>query len=242
MLLHRPYVTAILAMSTDGKIADFQNSPAKFGSKLDKAHLENQIAISDAALFGAATLRAYGTTLTVSNPNLLQQREKADKPSQPLHIVITESAKLNPEIRFFQQPVRRWLLTTRVGADFWHNRQEFERVLVFERDSGKMNGKTNQGIDLTAALENFKLEGIENLAVLGGGTLVASMFELDLIDELWLTVCPLVLGGVTAPTPVEGHGFLENFAPRLELMEVQTAENEVFLHYRVKREKRNLLM
>ncbi|PAX53370.1 RibD family protein [Brunnivagina elsteri] len=236
MFLHRSYVTVILAMSADGKIADFKSSPAKFGSKLDKAHLENQIAISDAALFGAATLRAYGTTLTVSNPDLLQQREKADKPSQPLHIVITESAKLNPEIRFFQQPVRRWLLTTHVGADFWYDRQEFEKVLVFERNSGKINGKTNQRIDLIAALESFKQEGIENLAVLGGGTLVASMFELDLIDELWLTVCPLVLGGLTAPTPVEGNGSLENLAPRLELMEVRTAENEVFLHYRVKRE------
>jgi 5-amino-6-(5-phosphoribosylamino)uracil reductase len=236
MSLHRPYVTVILAMSADGKIADFQSSPAKFGSKLDKAHLENQIAISDAALFGAATLRAYGTTMTVSNPDLLEQREKANKPSQPLHIVITESAKLNPEIRFFQQTVRRWLLTTSVGADFWRNRQEFDRVLVFERDSGKINGKSNQRIDLTAALEKFQMEGIENLAVLGGGTLVASMFELDLIDELWLTVCPLVLGGVTAPTPLGGNGFLENLAPRLELMDVQTAESEVFLHYRVKRE------
>jgi 5-amino-6-(5-phosphoribosylamino)uracil reductase len=235
MLAHSPYVTVILAMSADGKIADFQSSAARFGSKSDKAHLENQIAISDAVLFGGATLRAYGTTLTVSNPDLLQQREKADKPSQPLHIVITESAKLNPEIRFFQQSIRRWLVTTHLGAVFWHNRQEFERILVFERDSGKINGRINQQIDIKAALHNFKLAGIENLAVLGGGTLVASMFELGLIDELWLTVCPLVLGGMTAPTPVGGNGFLENLAPRLELMEVQTAENEVFLHYRVVR-------
>ncbi|NJL61001.1 MAG: RibD family protein [Methylacidiphilales bacterium] len=228
MLLHRPYVTVILAMSADGKIADFQRSPAKFGSKLDKAHLENQIASSDAVLFGAATLRAYGTTMTVSKPDLLQHREKADKPSQPLHIVITESAKLNPEIRFFQQPVRRWLLTTHVGASFWQNRLEFERILVFERDCEKKDREINQKIDITAALEHFQIEGIRNLAVLGGGTVVASMFELDLIDELWLTVCPLILGGAIAPTPVEGKGFLEKLAPRLELMDVQTAENEVF--------------
>ncbi|NEQ19698.1 MAG: riboflavin deaminase, partial [Microcoleus sp. SIO2G3] len=75
--------------------------------------------------------------------------------------------------------------------------------------------------------------GIKRLAVLGGGELVASMLELDLIDEFWLTICPLILGGSTAPTPVEGSGFLPEFAKRLELMAVQTVEQEVFLHYRL---------
>ncbi|MEA5570707.1 RibD family protein [Calothrix sp. UHCC 0171] len=231
MLQHHPYVTVILAMSADGKIADFKSSAARFGSKFDKAHLEKQIAVADAVLLGAGTLRAYGTTLTVSNPNLLQHREKTDKPLQPLHIVITESANLNPEIRFFQQPVRRWLLTTQEGANFWRKRWEFERIFTFAANLG--NEQLNQKINITAALAQFKLEGIDNLAVLGGGKLVAAMFELDLVDELWLTVCPLVLGGEIAPTPVAGNGFLENFAPRLELLEVKTVENEVFLHYRV---------
>lgn len=50
-------------------------------------------------------------------------------------------------------------------------------------------------------------------------------------DELWLTVCPLLLGGATAPTPVEGEGFCLALAPRLELLSVQANNQEVFLHY-----------
>lgn len=103
MVQHRPHTTVVLAMSADGKIADFRRSPARFGSKADKAHLEKQIAASDATLFGASTLRAYGTTLTVSHPTLLQNRTKAGKSTQPVHIVITQSGNLNPEIHFFQQ-------------------------------------------------------------------------------------------------------------------------------------------
>jgi 5-amino-6-(5-phosphoribosylamino)uracil reductase len=229
MLIRRPQVTVILAMSADGKIADFQHSAARFGSKNDKAHLEKQIAATDAVLFGAGTLRAYGTTLTITNPNLLEHRENSGKVSQPLHILITETADINPEIRFFKQPVRRWLLTTESGASFWRHRFEFEQILVF-KDNLKL---PQEKINLSAALQHLATVGIEKLAVLGGSQLVASMIEQNLVDELWLTICPLILGGTNAPTPIGGVGFTEKMAPRLELLEVQTIDQEIFLHYRV---------
>ncbi|MEH1769839.1 MAG: RibD family protein [Nostoc sp.] len=243
MLQPRPHTTVVLAMSVDGKIADFKRSPARFGSRVDKAHLEKQIAASDAVLFGAGTLGAYGTTLTVSDPTLVQLRDQAGKPPQPVHIVTTRSANLNPEIHFFQQPVRRWLLTTTAGAVSWKGRlqtlsstlgngveeypSEFEQILVFETPTRE--------IDMSAALKHLATLHITRLVVLGGGKLVASLLELDLIDELWLTVCPLILGGNTAPTPVDGKGFLPNLAPKLQLLEVNTVEQEVFLHYRLQR-------
>lgn len=225
MVQHRPHTTVVLAMSVDGKIADYKRSPARFGSSADKAHLEKQIATSDAVLMGAGTLRAYGTTLTVSDKTLLQNRRQQGKAVQPTHIVITHSGDLDPEIRFFQQPVKRWLLTTPRGNTYWQGRSEFERILVCDTATGK--------IDIVAALKHLTSLHISRLSVLGGGQLVASMLESNLIDELWLTICPLILGGSNAPTAVEGTGFLEKLAPRLELLEVKPLEQEVFLHYRV---------
>jgi len=227
MAQHRPHTTVVLAMSADGKITDFRRSPARFGSGADKAHLEKQIAASDAVVLAAGTLRAYGTTLTVTNPTLLQHRIQDGKPAQPVHIVITHSGNLNPEIKFFTQPIKRWLLTTKTGAIFWQGRSEFEKILVFETPTGKT--------DTAAALRHLASIDITRLAVLGGGQLVASMVSLDLIDEFWLTICPLILGGAKAPTPVEGKGFLSDLAPRLKLLEVSTVEQEVFLHYQVQR-------
>jgi 5-amino-6-(5-phosphoribosylamino)uracil reductase len=75
--------------------------------------------------------------------------------------------------------------------------------------------------------------GIKRLGILGGGELVASLLAADLIDEVWLTVCPLLLGGATAPTPVGGEGFPSKLARRLELLDVETIEQEVYLHYRL---------
>ncbi|MCJ8278591.1 MAG: RibD family protein [Rivularia sp. ALOHA_DT_140] len=219
----RPQTTVILAMSADGKIADVTRSPARFGSINDKTHLEKQIATKDAVLFGAGTLRAYGTTLTISHPDLLQHRFKDGKTPQPVHIVISDSGDLNPELRFFKQPVERWLVSTATGARFWQARSEFKRILVSETST--------EEVDIRSALENLTTLGIAQLGILGGGKLVANLLELNLIDNIWLTICPLILGGKDAPTPVDGSGFLAKLAPRLQLMEVRTENQEVFLHY-----------
>lgn len=225
----RPRTTVVLAMSVDGKIADVKRSPARFSSVADQTHLEQQIATADAVLFGAGTLRTYETTLSISNPQLLQQRAKHNLPSQPVQIVASLSAHIDPQIRFFRQPVNRWLLTTTIGAKKWKNSTDFERILVSETPAAI-------GIDWVSALQQLATLGISHLAVLGGGELVASLIADDLIDEFWLTICPLILGGADAPTPVEGTGFSpEDLAPRLQLLSVETINEEVFLHYRRQR-------
>lgn len=225
---NRPHTVVVLAMSADGKIADAWRSPARFGSATDRAHLERQIAQSDAMLFGGATLRAYGTTLRVTDPTLLQQRQQQGKPAQPVQVVCSESGHLNPEMPFFQQAVPRWLLTSLAGAEQWRDRPEFEQVLTPFSAEGKL--------DWQAALQWLFDRGIRQLTVGGGGELVASLLSADLVDEFWLTVCPLLLGGTQAPTPVGGTGFLPSLAPQLELRSAEAVGNEVFLHYIVQRQ------
>ena len=224
--LQYPHLTVVLAMSADGKIADRTHSPARFGSAIDKAHLERQIAQADAMLFGAGTLRAYGTTLRITHPDLLKQRQG----KQPVQIVCSRSAQINPDFPFFQQPVPRWLLTTEAAAVAWHNpplTHKFDRILTADSES--------LDLDWHQAMTQFFSLGLEKIVVAGGGELVASLFAADLIDELWLTVCPLILGGGDSPSPVGGIGFPAAIAPRLELLSVEAIGSEVFLHYRISR-------
>ncbi len=224
---NRPQTTVILAMTADGKIADRIKNPARFGSNADKAHLEAQIALVDGVIFGAGTLKAYGSSLPITNLNLLRQRQETNKPLQPVHIVVSASGNLNHQDRFFQQLIPRWLLTTETGAVAWQDNQRFERVII-----GKLL-KNNNSFDWQEILAELKQLGIENLAILGGGELVASLLSLDLIDELWLTVCPIIFGGKNAPTPVEGIGFLQSQGKKLRLLEVKQIEREIFLHYKL---------
>lgn len=228
MSIDRPQTTVILAMSADGKIADAWRSPARFGSETDKRHLQTQIAQADAVLFGANTLRAYGTTLRVTAPELVQQRQQRQLPPQPVQIVCSRSAQLERHYRFFQQPVPRWLLTTPEGAKQW-DAPEFEQILTPFTAAGSL--------DWMAAFEQFARRGLGRLVVTGGGELIASLLAVDLIDELWLTLCPLLLGGSAAPTPVTGPGFIAKLAPRLQLLSAQAIDQEVFLHYQLQRQK-----
>lgn len=244
-----PHITVVLAMSADGKIADIERSPARFGSAVDRCHLETQIAQADGILVGAGTLRAYGTSLKVSQPQLLQNRQRLGKPAQPVQIVCSGSGAIDPELRFFQQPIPRWLLTSAEGAAFWQGRPEFERVLLFysEAPDQAIGDWTlgNRALGNRAAeqtqilwpqtlwpqtLAALAALGLERLVVTGGGELVASLLAAGVIDELWLTVCPLILGGA-APSPVAGAGFLEAAAPRLVLLSAEVVGAEVFLHY-----------
>lgn len=225
-LIARPHTTVILAMSADGKIADVRRSPARFSSSTDRAHLEKQVSLADAVLFGAGTLRAYGTTLSVSNPQLKEARLQQGKPAVPIQIVCSYYAEIDPNLRFFRQSVPRWLLTTALGAKRWEsNVGSFERILVVDLAAAQL--------DWSDAFCQLTKLGIQRLGILGGGDLVASLLAADLIDEFLLTVCPVILGGERAPTPVEGEGFLSNSARSLQLLGVETIDQEVFLHYRL---------
>ena len=84
-------------------------------------------------------------------------------------------------------------------------------------------------------MHQLKNQGIEKVGLLGGGEIIGSFVEQGLIDELCLTVCPIVLGGEAAPTWCGGNGFLEASGLKLELLKSETVESEIFIHYRVVR-------
>ncbi len=225
--MNRPHTTVVLAMSADGKIADTARSAAEFSSRIDRAHLERQVAQADAILFGAGTLRAHGSAMSLRNSELIALRRQQQKPDQPIQIVCTRSGKIPTDIRFFQQKIPRWLLTTQKGAQFWQTRdqEDFEEIMTPEAAHGEIHWQQ--------ALTTLGQKGIENLAILGGGELVAALFTEQLLDKLWLTVCPLLLGGKDAPTPIEGWGLSAEQAQHLKLLSVETIDQEVFLHYEV---------
>lgn len=231
----RPHVVVVLAMSADGKIADTHRSAARFSSSADKAHLEAQIARADATLFGAGTLRAYGTTLPISNPHLIDERRQRQQPDQPIQMVCSASGNLDWRWRFFRQPVPRWLITTPSGQKVWQSsvaedteQMLFDQILV-----------SGESLNWPAIMGEFSVPTaarlpIEHLSVLGGGKLVASLLHHGLVDELYLTLCPLLIGGATAPSPVEGAGFALPAAPALKLRSARCEGDEVFLHYSVR--------
>jgi riboflavin biosynthesis pyrimidine reductase len=84
--------------------------------------------------------------------------------------------------------------------------------------------------DIVRTLEE---RGQCRILVEGGGELNFAFFKENLVDELYVTVTPRIIGGADAPTPVDGAGFLRAALKTLELVSSRRRGDEVFLRYRV---------
>lgn len=212
--------TLVLAMTVDGKITNTQRDPAQFASRRDFEQLEKQVAAADGVLIGAGTLRAHSTTMRVISEDLICDRLAQGLSPQPVQIVVSRSGALPKTLKFFQQPVPRWLLTTETGAMGWVAGAEFQRILIHPEGS----------INWPLAWQQLTNAGIAQLCILGGAEVATDLWQLNLIDELRLTICPFILGGASAPTLCEGSGL--EIRQGLKLVECQVIDDEIFMHYR----------
>lgn len=232
-----PHVTVIVAISVDGKISDTTDTPARFSSKADLDHLEAQISLLDAIIFGGNTLRAYGTSLVIKNPELLSQRQANNQPSQPLNIVCSASGNINPNLRFFSQPLPRGLLTTPQGLSNWQ-----EKVKNFKKQNSQKEDHyfqdffvNNNPFNWQEILTQLSALNYQKIGILGGGTLISSLLAENLINELWLTICPLIIGKKSAPSFLDLDLLANINSPiDLKLLEVKQVDEEIFLHYLIK--------
>jgi 5-amino-6-(5-phosphoribosylamino)uracil reductase len=175
--LPAPELRLVLAVSLDGRLAPPSGGAAQLGGRGDRRVLEEALAWADAALVGANTLRLHGTTCLIRQPDLLEQRRSQARPPQPTAVVVSRSGRFDGQLRFFSQPLTRWLL----GPSLSEAPEGFETVVPLPSWGDAM-------ADLAA-------RGQKRLVVLGGAALAGALLQEQLVDELQLTVCPQVLGG-----------------------------------------------
>jgi 5-amino-6-(5-phosphoribosylamino)uracil reductase len=171
----------VLAVSLDGRLAPASGGAAQLGGPGDRRVLEEALAWADGALVGAETLRRHGTTALIHHPDLLEARIAAGRPAQPIAIAASRSGALPPDLPFFRQPLERWLLRAAPALASASRPPGFTRYL--DRPTWEQ------------ALQELGRLGLGRLAVLGGASLAAALLRENLLQELQLTLCPLVLGG-----------------------------------------------
>jgi riboflavin biosynthesis pyrimidine reductase len=88
-------------------------------------------------------------------------------------------------------------------------------------------------LDLRAATRWLHQKwNVRRLICEGGGELNDAMFRAGLVDELYLTLCPRIIGGSKAPTIADGLGFPKLAkAEQLKLKTLKQSRNELFLTY-----------
>jgi 5-amino-6-(5-phosphoribosylamino)uracil reductase len=217
--------TLVLGMTADGKITAEDPKAPRDPDPVDYAHLEYEVSQADLILVGAGTIRAEGGTFTIRDPELLAGRNVRGQSPQPITCVVTRSLEISPDLPFFQQDVKRWIFTT--GNALKHS----SSVASLQKRADLIDlGDTE--LDWDRAYTLMAERGIRKVVAVGGGSLSAALLQAGRIDDWWLTIWPIIFGGTTAPSPVEGKGYLPANAPHLELIETRVIGSEVFLHYR----------
>ena len=89
-------------------------------------------------------------------------------------------------------------------------------------------------IDFAAALRWLRAKWkVKRLLCEGGGEVNGALFQAGLVDEVHVTLCPLILGGRAAPTLADGAGVARLAqAARLRLVSMKRFGATLFLVYR----------
>jgi riboflavin-specific deaminase-like protein len=219
-------VSINMAMTIDGKIATAARGPVALGTPYDRRQMQVIRAEHDAVLNGSTTFKAHPFPLHVKGPALIKKRLREGREPQPLSAIVSSLLELPKNTPWEKAAgAKRWI--------FSGNKAPLQRVKWWEsRGVRVLKGKGARPSPLEI-LGAFESEGIVDLLLEGGGELNAAFLEADLVDQVYLTIVPKVLGGAEAPTWFEGQGF--KLPKRFRLDRCRKVGDELYLRYKKSR-------
>lgn len=229
----RPWIILNAAMTADGKIDTFARQGAKISSERDWARVDRLRAEVDAVMVGGRTLLHEDPRLTVKSPDLRQQRRIKNCPENPAKIGIISNASLNLEGKFFGDGSSQVII-------FTTSQTPASQVENLRHHGAQVFLKGSQQVDLSQAMRQLKVEGMQRVLLEGGATLNAAMFAAGLIDEVRLYIAPMIFGGADAPSLVDGTGLSRDQAVNLDLKGAEVLpDGGVLLSYFVRPNQSN---
>ena len=205
----------VMGASIDGRIASHPNeSDAErkhygFTNEADHAHLRRLLATCDAVIVGGHSVNVSGGVMEV-------QREDG---VYPTWVLCSNSGFASDQPIWSQPTTPKWMVSREALAEDRCPRGV--RNVVYG----------DEGVAKTA-VEACRAASFKRVLLFGGGIINREFYAAGAVDELILTVCPVVVGrssGVPVVAP-------ELEVPvHLELTQTETEGDLVFLHYLVKR-------
>lgn len=217
----RPWVMANMVASADGAYAISGVSRA-LSSPEDREIFHALRASADAVLVAAGTARAERYRRPTAMAEFADQRRVFTPTSAPRLVVVSRSLRLAEDQPFLSGEGVEPLLLHPADAD----------------TSGvpagvELRGLGSGGVDLQAAMRSLYADGVRIVLCEGGPTLLGQLHELDLIDELFLSLAPILASG----TQVGILGGGTETIRQLSLHRVWEANGFLFLNYRRDRQE-----
>ena len=221
-----PFVFMNLAATADGKLAPASRHFIPFGSRRDQEHLLELRATADAVISGARTIDLDRVKLGPGPARYRRLRLRRGLAEYNLRVIVSGAGTIDPEAEIFKHRFSPIIILTtgRIA----------KATLVRLRalaDDVKICGATQ--IDFSAALEWLRQKWkVNRLLCEGGGELNGALFQAGLVDEIHITLCPILFGGRRAPTLADGVGVAKLAdAARFKLASMKRNGSELFLVY-----------
>jgi riboflavin biosynthesis pyrimidine reductase len=173
----------------------------------------------DVLLVGAGTLRHEGYGPVRLSPGRRERRRAAGLPEVPVLAVVSGQLDLSPEHPALAEAPVRPVVITHAGSPV--ERREALSSVADVLVCGESE------VDLAAALDTLAARGLTQVLCEGGPYLLGALQRADRVDELCLTMAPLLAG------PGAGRITAGERAPvrRMALAQVLEEDGDLFLQY-----------
>jgi 2,5-diamino-6-(ribosylamino)-4(3H)-pyrimidinone 5'-phosphate reductase len=142
---------------------------------------------------------------------------------------VSGSGSINPKAHIFTTKFSPIIILTteRAGKKLAKLRELADAVHV---------SKGND-LDFVEALEWLRKEwGVKRLLCEGGGEINGGLFEAGVVDEIYLTIAPVIMGGRNAPTLGDGEGIaLLADATKVRAKSIKRVGDELYTRFEVLR-------
>lgn len=221
-----PSLAVNFAITWDGKVSTRNFTPSDFSSPEDKRRLLGIRAQGDALLVGARTIAADNMTMGLSDPELRADRLRRKQSEYPLRVILSNTGNISPELRLFKHDFSPIVIfSTHRMSNI--RREQLEKHAILHLSA-------SDNLDLREVLATLrKVYKVKKVVCEGGPRLFRGLLEKGLVNEINLTLCPRIFGGIQAPTLT---GLPGNFLPKnvcCELLKMEIVGGESFLRYRV---------
>jgi riboflavin-specific deaminase-like protein len=228
-----PFVFLNVAMTADGKLAPASRHFTPFGSERDQRLLLELRARADAVMCGARTVNASPIKLGPGPAKYRRMRLRHGLAEYNLRIIVSGSGSVDPGAEIFKHRFSPIIVLTTERV-----RKKNLSELRARADEVRVCGETE--IDFDAALHWLREKWqVNRLLCEGGGELNAALLRANQVDEIYVTICPVIFGGRAAPTLADGQG-VESLADAtlLDLKSWRRVGDELYLVYRVRNRRR----
>jgi 2,5-diamino-6-(ribosylamino)-4(3H)-pyrimidinone 5'-phosphate reductase len=223
----RPYLVLNMISSLDGR-ATLAERTAGLGGRADRELFHGLRTQADAVMAGAGTVRKerYGRMVRDAERRARRRREGLDE--DPLAVVVSGRLTGLADAPLFEAHEQRIAVLTAADDELPPTEAHVEYVRA--RAAGGAPGR----VDLAHALARLRVEwGVRSILCEGGPTLNSDLLHAGVVDELFLSLAPKLLGGEAPLTIVDGSSLPEPV--ELAPMSAFERDGELFLRLRVHR-------